>query len=170
MSRPSEWRSYLGAAAFAGFTAAALGCHPGTGTAAVPVSPPQAATPPVVTQTPPSGRTDEAGAAGGGDTRDDTDTLPTRPEQAPVVTVREIVNGKVPLGRRVRVSGRCLDAGIGRAAGLWTLADSAAQVEVRGLVPKHCPSKLDETLMIFAQVEWKTSSSAERLLLRLPGE
>jgi hypothetical protein len=119
---------------------------------------------------PPPDRTDRSGPAGGGARDDDTDTLPVRPAQAPVVTVQDIVDGKIHLGRRVRVSGRCVEAGTGHSAGLWTLSDDGARVEVRGLVPKECPSKFDQTLMIFAQVEWKTNGGPERLLLRLPGQ
>jgi hypothetical protein len=95
--------------------------------------------------------------------------MPTRPEQAPLATVRDVIAGKIPLGRRIRVSGRCIAAGTGRMAGFWTLADSAIQVEVRGLVPRKCPGRLAETLTIFAQVEWMTPGRPDRILLRLPG-
>ena len=96
--------------------------------------------------------------------------LPTRPEQAPLVTVREIVDGQISLGRRVRVAGRCVAAGTGRSAGLWTLWDTGAQIEVRGLVPRGCPGSPAEPLTIFAQVEWRRPGGPERLLLRLPGQ
>lgn len=95
--------------------------------------------------------------------------LPIRPEEAPIVTVRDVIDGKVPLGSRVRVTGRCVAAGTGRDAGLWTLLQDSTRIEVRGLVPKKCPGSLAERLTIFAQVEWMSAGRTEPLLLRLPG-
>jgi len=97
-----------------------------------------------------------------------TDSVVIRPEQAPIATVRDIIGRKVGVGHRIRVRGRCTAAGIGRDAGLWTLADSGIAIEVRGLVPRECPSTLADVLTIFAQVESANASGSERLLLRLP--
>ena len=157
MSRRSTLGVRFGVAAVV-----AWGCQSAAGTASGPANP-RPVIPPAPASAPVAGP-----ARAGASPLDNTDILPIRAEQAPLVSVRDLVDGKIPLGRRVRVSGRCLEAGAGRSAGLWTLVDDEAQIEVRGLVPDHCPSKLGETLTIFAQVE-RRKGTPERLLLRLPG-
>jgi phage-related baseplate assembly protein len=95
---------------------------------------------------------------------------PQRAEQAPWVSVQQVLEADSLLGRRVRVAGRCLSAGEGRAAGYWTLAAGGSVIEVRGLVPPTCyqTEAVVEPLTIFAQVVPKAPGSADRLLLRLP--
>lgn len=94
--------------------------------------------------------------------------VPLRPDQAPVVHVREALEADTLLGRRVRVAGRCAAAGAGPRAGSWTLEDAGSAIEVRGLVPSSCGTRSEEHLTIFAQIEPKTAGSPDRLLLRLP--
>ena len=96
-------------------------------------------------------------------------TVPLSPSEAPVVTVRQIVERDSLLGRRVRVAGVCAIAGIGRSAGVWVLQAGAWAIEVRGLVPRSCHRDPvgTEALTIFAQVV-AGADSTERLLLRLP--
>ncbi len=110
----------------------------------------------------PSGRD----AAGGSDRR----AVPVRPEEAPLVEVKNILEDDSLVGRRVRVAGSCTRAGTGRTAGSWTLEDDGMAIEVRGLVPRSCSrgEGSTEELTIFAQIEPKTLGSEERLLLRLP--
>ena len=89
--------------------------------------------------------------------------------QAPMVTVRQIVERDSLLGRRVRVGGVCAIAGTGPSAGVWLLQAGAWAIEVRGLVPRSCFREPvgSEALTIFAQVV-EGADSTERLLLRLP--
>jgi hypothetical protein len=94
--------------------------------------------------------------------------LPVRPEQAPLVHVRDALDADSLLHRRVRVAGRCTAAGAGRRAGSWTLEEGGSSIEVRGLVPPSCGAQSTQNLTIFAQIEPKTSDSRDRLLLRLP--
>jgi hypothetical protein len=136
-------------------------CSSGTGAVRDPGSPTPATAPepgqsPRPAPTGRSGRSDRSGA------------VPVRPEQAPLVTVREIVNEDSLIGRRVRVAGVCSRAGTGRTKGSWILSTEDASIEVRGLVPPSCSWDEDETLTIFAQIEPKEAGSEERLLLRLP--
>jgi phage-related baseplate assembly protein len=86
------------------------------------------------------------------------------------VSVQQILETDSLLGRRVRVAGRCLSAGAGRAAGYWTLAAGGSVIEVRGLVPPSCYQYegIIAPLVIFAQVVPKAARGTERLLLRLP--
>ena len=94
--------------------------------------------------------------------------VPLRPDQAPLVEVRDALEQDSLLGRRVRIAGRCVARGEGRRAGSWTLDQSGATIEVRGLVPTSCSREEGEELTIFAQIEPQTSGSRERILLRLP--
>ena len=96
-------------------------------------------------------------------------TVPLSPVQAPMVTVRQIVERDTLLGRRVRVGGVCAIAGTGPSTGVWVLQAGAWAVEVRGLVPRSCLADPvgTEALVIFAQVV-EGADSTERLLLRLP--
>ena len=96
-------------------------------------------------------------------------TVPLSPAEAPMVTVRQIVERDTLLGRRVRVGGVCAIAGTGPSAGVWVLQAGAWAVEVRGLVPRSCHRTPvgAEALTIFAQVV-EGADSTERLLLRLP--
>lgn len=94
--------------------------------------------------------------------------VPVRPDQAPLVGVREALEADSLLGRRVRVSGRCSARGEGRRAGSWTLDQDGTTIEVRGLVPSSCPPRQTEDLTIFAQIEPKAAGSSDRILLRLP--
>lgn len=91
-----------------------------------------------------------------------------RPDQAPLVEIRDALETDSLLGRRVRVAGRCTAAGAGRRAGSWTLTEEELSIEVRGLVPSSCNPASTTDLTIFAQIEPKAAGSAERLLLRLP--
>ncbi len=112
-----------------------------------------------------------AGSATGA-ARDMASVTPIRPEQAPLVTVRQVIESSALVGRRVRVAGACALAGAGASTGAWVLQADGFAVEVRGLVPRTCyPASTDtipEILTIFAQVEPKGPESRERLLLRLP--
>jgi hypothetical protein len=94
---------------------------------------------------------------------------PLRADEAPMVTVRQIVERDSLLGRRVRVGGVCAIAGTGPSAGVWLLQAGAWAIEVRGLVPRSCFREPigSEALTIFAQIVEGTDST-ERLLLRLP--
>jgi hypothetical protein len=112
----------------------------------------------------PRGRPGSTGTAGLPETR----PVPVRPDQAPLVHIREVLDADTLLGRRVRVAGRCAAAGAGPRAGSWTLEEAGAAIEVRGLVPSSCGTRSEEQLTIFAQIEPKTAGSADRLLLRLP--
>jgi hypothetical protein len=94
--------------------------------------------------------------------------VPVRPQQAPLVDVREALEVDSLLGRRVRISGRCVARGEGRRAGSWTLDQDGATIEVRGLVPYSCGRDEAEPLTIFAQIEPTTTGSRNRILLRLP--
>jgi hypothetical protein len=95
--------------------------------------------------------------------------VPPSPEEAPIVTVRQIVERDSLLGRRVRVTGVCAIARTGPSAGVWVLQAGAWAIEVRGLVPVSCIEDPvgTEALTIFAQVVAGTDST-DRLLLRLP--
>lgn len=95
-------------------------------------------------------------------------SVPVRPDQAPLVQIREALDADSLLGRRVRVSGRCTASGQGRRAGSWTLEAADGKIEVRGLVPYSCAARTGEDLTIFAQIEPKAAGSHDRLLLRLP--
>ena len=94
--------------------------------------------------------------------------VPLSAAQAPVVTVRQIVERDSLVGRRVRVGGVCAIAGAGPSAGVWLLQSGLWSIEVRGLVPPSCLEDPvgSEALVIFAQIEG--ADSTERLLLRLP--
>ena len=94
---------------------------------------------------------------------------PLSAAQAPMVTVRQIVERDSLVGRRVRVGGVCAIAGTGRSAGVWVLQVGVWGLEVRGLVPPSCFKEPvgSEPLTIFAQVV-EGADSTERLLLRLP--
>ena len=94
--------------------------------------------------------------------------VPLRPDQAPIVAVRDALAEDSLLGRRVRVEGRCVARGEGRRAGSWTLGQAGETIEVRGLVPPSCSRGEGEDLTIFAQIEAQTSGSRDRILLRLP--
>ena len=95
--------------------------------------------------------------------------VPLSASQAPMVTVRQIVERDTLVGRRVRVGGVCAIAGTGPSAGVWLLQAGAWGIEVRGLVPASCFKEPvgSEALTIFAQIVEGTDST-ERLLLRLP--
>ncbi|HEX7336288.1 MAG TPA: hypothetical protein VF252_03685 [Gemmatimonadales bacterium] len=94
--------------------------------------------------------------------------VPVRPNQAPLVAIRDVLEEDSLLGRRVRVAGRCTAAGEGRRAGFWTLTAPDASIEVRGRVPTSCSAGDGQNLTIFAQVEREAAGSGDRLLLRLP--
>lgn len=96
-------------------------------------------------------------------------TVPLSPAQAPMVTVRQIIERDTLLGRRVRVGGVCAIAGTGPSTGVWVLQAGAWAIEVRGLVPRSCLRDPvgTEALVIFAQIV-EGADSTERLLLRLP--
>ena len=149
-------------------TAALLGAGCGTprGAARDPGSATPVAGPaPAVDPTP---RVPNDKSAGGG--APEESPVPVRPEEAPRVTVREVLRSSGLLGERVRVSGRCAGFVLGAAGGSWLLEDVGDVVEVRGLVPLSCSMHADTTavLTIFAQVEPKDPAGRERLLLRLP--
>ena len=95
--------------------------------------------------------------------------VPLSAAQAPMVTVRQIVERDSLVGRRVRVGGVCAIAGTGRSAGVWVLQAGTWGVEVRGLVPPSCFREPvgSEPLTIFAQVV-EGADGTDRLLLRLP--
>lgn len=100
--------------------------------------------------------------------RTERSDVPLRPDQAPLVEVRDALHADSLLGRRVRVSGRCIARGEGRRAGSWTLDQAGVSIEVRGLVPTSCTPEEQADLTIFAQVEPKATGSQEHILLRLP--
>jgi hypothetical protein len=95
--------------------------------------------------------------------------IPLSAAEAPMVTVRQIVERDTLLGRRVRVTGVCALAQSGPSAGVWVLQAGLSAIEVRGLVPGSCVSDPvgTEALTIFAQVV-AGADSTDRLLLRLP--
>ncbi len=95
--------------------------------------------------------------------------VPLSAAQAPMVTVRQIVERDSLVGRRVRVGGVCAIAGTGPSAGVWLLQAGAWGIEVRGLVPPSCfrVPVGSEPLLIFAQIV-EGDDRTERLLLRLP--
>jgi hypothetical protein len=110
------------------------------------------------------------GCSRGGDTGSATAyVVPPSPAEAPMVTVRQVVERDTLLGRRVRVAGVCALAQTGRSAGVWVLQAGLWAIEVRGLVPGSCYRDPvgTEALTIFAQVV-QGADSTERLLLRLP--
>ena len=98
----------------------------------------------------------------------DESEVPVRAQQAPLVAVRDVLQKDELLGRRVRVSGRCVARGEGRRAGSWTLDQGGAAIEVRGLVPSSCAQERGDELTIFAQIEPAASGGGSRILLRLP--
>src|SRR5262245_5536499 len=107
---------------------------------------------------------------GGGGGHGSAYATPLNPKQAPLVTVRQLLQADSLIGRRVRVVGTCALAGAGPSTGAWVLQDGGYSIEVRGLVPQSCFHREEEgqQLAIFAQVEPKSTGSRERLLLRLP--
>lgn len=138
-----------------------FGCRPG-GAARDPGSPTPIADPR-------SGPASVEGASDGAPSvRAGGSEVPVRPDQAPVVGVRDALEADSLLGRRVRVSGKCTARGEGRRAGSWTLDQGGATIEVRGLVPSFCARDMGEDLTIFAQIEPKAAGSRDRILLRLP--
>ena len=110
------------------------------------------------------------GCRGGGRDRDPMYVTPLNSKQAPLVTVRQLLQADSLIGRRVRVVGTCALAGSGPSTGAWVLQDGGYSIEVRGLVPASCFRQDDDAqqLSIFAQVEPKGTGSRARLLLRLP--
>jgi hypothetical protein len=110
------------------------------------------------------------GCSAGGDTGSaPAYVVPLNPAEAPVVTVRQIVERDTLLGRRVRVVGVCALAQSGPSQGVWVLQAGTWAIEVRGLVPRSCLQDPigAEALTIFAQVV-QGADSTDRLLLRLP--
>jgi hypothetical protein len=95
--------------------------------------------------------------------------IPLNAAEAPMVTVRQIVERDTLLGRRVRVTGVCALGQSGPSAGVWLLQAGLWAIEVRGLVPGSCLGDPvgTEALTIFAQVV-EGADSTDRLLLRLP--
>jgi hypothetical protein len=95
--------------------------------------------------------------------------VPLSAAEAPIVTVRQIVERDSLLGRRVRVGGVCAIAGTEPSPGVWLLQAGPWVIEVRGLVPRSCLQEPvgSEALTIFAQIV-EGADSTERLLLRLP--
>jgi hypothetical protein len=139
-------------------------CSAGGGTARNPGNPTPVAEPVEPgTELPP--QVDPASRAG---ESPEPPAVPVRPDQAPLVSIREALERDSLLGRRVRVAGRCTAAGAGRRAGSWTLEDAGSSIEVRGLVPPSCGPSSTTNLTIFAQIEPKAAESSDRLLLRLP--
>ena len=100
-------------------------------------------------------------------TREEPD-VPVRAQQAPLVGVRDALEDDDLLGRRVRVSGRCVARGEGRRAGSWTLDQDGETIEVRGLVPSSCAREAGDELTIFAQIEPAGPGGGKHILLRLP--
>jgi len=94
--------------------------------------------------------------------------VPVRPDQAPLVGVSDALQADSLLGRRVRISGRCVARGEGTRSGSWTLDEAGATIEVHGLVPYSCAPNRSKVLTIFAQIEPKAAGSSDRILLRLP--
>jgi hypothetical protein len=74
-----------------------------------------------------------AGCGGSGRSRDYV--TPLNSKQAPLVTVRQLLQADSLIGRRVRVVGTCALAGSGPSTGAWVLQDGGYSIEVRGLVP-----------------------------------
>jgi hypothetical protein len=111
-----------------------------------------------------------AGCGGGGRDHGSVYVTPLNSKQAPLVTVRQLLQADSLIGRRVRVVGTCALAGSGPSTGAWVLQEGGFSIEVRGLVPASCftQSGDGQQLAIFAQVEPKSAGSRERLLLRLP--
>ena len=95
--------------------------------------------------------------------------VPLSAAEAPMVTVRQIVERDTLLDRRVRVVGVCAVAQRGPSEGVWVLQAGAWAIEVRGLVPRSCLRDPvgTEALTIFAQIV-QGADSTDRLLLRLP--
>jgi hypothetical protein len=95
--------------------------------------------------------------------------VPLSAAEAPMVTVRQVVERDTLLNRRVRVVGVCAPAQSGPSEGVWVLQAGTWAIEVRGLVPRSCLQDPigTEALTIFAQVV-QGADSTERLLLRLP--
>jgi hypothetical protein len=141
-----------------------IACSPQGGTTHNPGSPTPVAEPRPAAAGAPRARPGSEGTGGLPVTR----RVPVRPDQAPLVHIREALDVDSLLGRRVRVAGRCAAAGAGPRAGSWTLEEDGAAIEVRGLVPSSCGTRDKESLTIFAQIEAKTAGSPDRLLLRLP--
>jgi hypothetical protein len=123
---------------------------------------------PVTMPAPGSGSSPQSERPIGGTSPTRRGSFPGRASEAPLVRVEEVLTTDSLLGRRVRISGRCTAAGAGRRAGSWTLEDSGASIEVRGLVPSACAAGSKPEITIFAQIEPASSTSRERLLLRLP--
>ena len=145
-------------------TISLAGCGSRGGAAHNPGSPTPAADPGITAARAPQARPVSEGTGG----LRETGGVPVRPDQAPLVHIRQALEVDTLLGRRVRIAGRCAAAGAGARAGSWTLAEEGAMIEVRGLVPSSCGTRSEENLTIFAQIEAKTSGSQDRLLLRLP--
>jgi hypothetical protein len=145
------------------FIFALAACSSRSGAPRDPGSPTPVAVPEPATATPPQGR--PTGEEIGGS---DPGRVPTRADQAPLVPIRDALEADSLLGRRVRVAGRCTGAGVGRRVGSWVLSGSDAAIEVRGRVPPSCSAENGEDLIIFAQIEPKSTGSSDRLLLRLP--
>src|SRR6185436_11687150 len=78
-----------------------------------------------------------AGCGGGGG-HGSAYATPLNPKQAPLVTVRQLLQADSLIGRRVRVVGTCALAGAGPSTGAWVLQDGGFSIEVRGLVPASC--------------------------------
>lgn len=142
---------------------AAAACSPRTEAPRDPSRPTPVAGPDPTTATEPQGRPAPREVAGSGEQR-----VPTRPEQAPLVQIRDAIESDSLLGRRVRVAGRCTVGGQGRRAGSWKLQGADASIEVRGRVPPSCVAADGEPVIIFAQIEPKAAGSHDRILLRLP--
>lgn len=145
---------------------AASACSTRGGAARNPGNPPPVAdpTPAPGTTAQPWGSPGSEGAGG----LPRHEAVPVRPDQAPLVQIRDALEADSLLGRRVRVAGRCSAVGEGRRAGSWTLEAEGSKIEVRGLVPPSCFTKTDEAVTIFAQIEPTTAGGKDRLLLRLP--
>jgi hypothetical protein len=110
------------------------------------------------------------GCRGGAGGHGSSYVTPLNSKQAPLVTVRQLLQADSLVGRRVRVVGTCALAGAGPSTGAWVLQDGGFSIEVRGLVPPSCFHQEEDgqQLAIFAQVEPKGVGRKERLLLRLP--
>jgi hypothetical protein len=141
-----------------------IACSSRGGAAHNPGSPTPVADPGPAAAGVPRARPGSEGTGGLPETR----RVPVRPDQAPLVHIRQALEVDTLLGRRVRIAGRCAAAGAGPRAGSWTLEEDGAAIEVRGLVPSSCGSRSGDNLTIFAQIEAKTAGSPDRLLLRLP--
>ena len=139
-------------------------CGPRGEVARDPSSPTPVSGPAVGPAVPPQARPGGEGTGG----LPEGPPFPGRADEAPLVRVQEALAVDSLLGRRVRVSGHCTAAGVGRRAGSWTLEDAGSSIEVRGLVPSSCAVRSATELTIFAQIEPTASGSSERLLLRLP--